>query len=523
MKAFCLLSLALFFTAVLSDDHEPKCFGSTCEECMKNSEKGECIWCGAANFTAGPRCFYVRDFGARGQCGGGMVRWPTKLTYIKARQLNDNVIIGNDIIRFEGRKGGEAEHTVAVRVPGTYPRKKKVAAVFVLPALGQNEPVQLTFDILCNNRIASPNNPNKQKCKMLRREEEFTFKVKIKYLEDMTNQKRKYKLKVKIGKQKQILRIIAQGIQPCQCSTKETKASKCKWKDGKGSKGNSKCVCSDSGAPVSSMIEAVQPAVPALPSERWADPEAGRTEGVGQALSVYEDEIPMGSPSSYVECENCEETCRKFTPCVQCFLSEAPKQDSMCRLSCAGGSFVPTFRRVQGFPDDFKKCIYDDSLGCERKFQVVGKALVEVSMKQDCQADPCQTATCPTINGEICNGKGMCNCGACVCSAGYAGPSCEDCLFCGGFCAELRPCVRCLVRSDFGETEECNQICGRNRFKIIETTTPIVQGPSFANYTMCEFYDTNSCLHSYGYARSGNDVTEIKVHRQKVCPVSDGK
>lgn len=32
--------------------------------------------------------------------------------------------------------------------------------------------------------------------------------------------KKKYKLKVKIGKQKQILRIIAQGIEPCKCSTK---------------------------------------------------------------------------------------------------------------------------------------------------------------------------------------------------------------------------------------------------------------------------------------------------------------
>lgn len=32
--------------------------------------------------------------------------------------------------------------------------------------------------------------------------------------------KKKYKLKVKIGKQKQILRIIAQGIEPCKCSNK---------------------------------------------------------------------------------------------------------------------------------------------------------------------------------------------------------------------------------------------------------------------------------------------------------------
>ena len=42
--------------------------------------------------------------------------------------------------------------------------------------------------------------------------------------------KRKYKLKVKIGKQKQILRIIAQGIQPCQCSTKVVRYNKMTFK-----------------------------------------------------------------------------------------------------------------------------------------------------------------------------------------------------------------------------------------------------------------------------------------------------
>lgn len=94
--------------------------------------------------------------------------------------------------------GGETEHRVAIRVPGTYSRKKKVylyfihgvlidikkwytslknthdigiemndiklifkwfwnqsllkvTAVFVLPNLGKKEPVSLTFDIKCQN------------------------------------------------------------------------------------------------------------------------------------------------------------------------------------------------------------------------------------------------------------------------------------------------------------------------------------------------------------------------------------
>lgn len=47
----------------------------------------------------------MRDFDARGKCAGSMVNWPTKLAYIKARQLTDKVIVGNDIVQFIGRKG----------------------------------------------------------------------------------------------------------------------------------------------------------------------------------------------------------------------------------------------------------------------------------------------------------------------------------------------------------------------------------------------------------------------------------
>ncbi|XP_062567576.1 uncharacterized protein LOC134229802 isoform X2 [Saccostrea cucullata] len=525
MRVLWLLSMALVFSLAMSEEN---CFGNTCEECMRNSESGRCIWCGAANFTSGPRCMYIRNFEQRGKCPGSLVHWPTKLTYIKSRGFSDSVIMGNDINKYAGRKGGVAEHRIAVRVPDTVSRKKKVTAVVLLPRPGNDDPVLITVDVECSKRFVSKKNPYKVKCKKLKRGEEFYMKVMVKFLKDMKpKEKKKLKLRVKIGKLKQVLRIFASGIEPCRCSTKRTNAPICKWKDSKGSKGNSKCVCTDADRPTTTEVP-VAVESPVIRPVGGGMPIGAAGGGMGTRFTIPEESLnrlPLGSPAEDIECQNCKDQCPDHGKCVDCFVfSGSPMPNAMCRQFCGGRRFAPTFRRVRGFPDDVNKCTYRDEQGCLMKFQIVHDRFFEVSMKKDCPTEICpQNATCASdSSGNICSNNGVCKCGVCECNPGYYGQSCEQCQNCGGKCNELKSCVACTSFNDFSgykDERECSDNCASYN---IRPMSPFLSPRSVTNSKMCQVFNKNNCFYTFAYTTTGNDVTEVSVLQQQVCPEYNG-
>ncbi|XP_048746734.2 integrin beta-6-like [Ostrea edulis] len=519
MRILCFLSLSLVFNIVVSEE---RCFGNTCEECMKNSEYGGCVWCGVANYTAS-RCFSNTNFNLRSECRGGFVHWPTKLTYVKSRQF---AFIGNDIIKFVGRKGGIADHMVVINVPNALPRKK-VTVVFILPRPGKDAPVEFSFDITCRNRVVSKKNPYKVKCKRLTRDSKFYINIKLKYLKDMSpRDKRKYKLKLKMGKQRHVLKIFTSGIEPCQCSTKKTRATTCRWKNSKGNEGNNKCVCTESDVQPTVTVPTVEEPVGRPMGGGIPSGAVGGGMGGGRFTIPEEslNQLPMGSSASDIECEECKNRCSDYGKCVDCFVfSGSPMPNARCRRYCGGRRFAPTFRRVRGFPDDVNKCTYTDESNCIMKFQIMHERSFEVSMRKDCPIERCQNTTCPAdSDGNVCSNNGVCKCGRCECKPMYSGDSCERCQNCGGRCNELRDCVACTSFSDFSafkDEEECGKNCAKFNIRPFGPFVP----PQSANSRMCQVYNKNNCFSTYAYTELDNGVTEVQVLPQQVCPDDFGK
>lgn len=100
----------------------------------------------------------------------------------------------------------------------------------------------------------------------------------------------------------------------------KTKAPVCKWKNDWGSKGNDKCVCTDSNSPVATSTSVVEGAIPVGGPESMGG-GSGVVEGaigggivgpvgggMGQGFTITEEvlsQLPMGSPASDIECEVC--------------------------------------------------------------------------------------------------------------------------------------------------------------------------------------------------------------------------